>query len=274
MTSRPNTPQSAEEPEPEPASGAGELASVGRPRLRGRGPWVRFAALGLLWAGAAVVVTTSGVGEVDALREQVAGAGPLAPAEFAAVFAAVTLAPVPKNALSAGAGLLFGFGTGLVAVWAGAMLGAVTAFWLARALGRDAVTRLTGARMARADALLRRRGLLGVLGARLVPVVPFTLVNYASGLGPVRFTHYLSGTALGIIPGTVAYVALGAYGTSPSSWQFVVAVAALAALTLGGIVWARRTHRAKSRPAAAGPGTTPSGETAAADPSPIPHGAR
>ncbi len=165
----------------------------------------------------------------DSATDKILGchiAGPLAPVLFTVAYAAVTLAPLPKNALSAGAGLIFGLTTGVAVVWVGAMLGAIAAVWLARALGRDTVERLTGGRVERVDALLRRRGRLGVLVARLVPVLPFTAVNYGSGLSSVAFADYLAGTAVGIVPGTVAYVALGTYGGAPLSWQFVAALTA------------------------------------------------
>lgn len=98
------------------------------------------------------------------------------------LYAVATLAPVPKNVLSAAAGLLFGLLEGVLLVWLAALSGALIAFALGRSLGREAVERLTGARMARVDALLGRRGLLAVLGARLLPGLPFTAVNYGAGL--------------------------------------------------------------------------------------------
>ena len=79
-----------------------------------------------------------------------------------------------------------------------------------------------------------------VLLARLVPVVPFTAVNYGSGLTAVTFPAYLLATAVGIIPGTLAYVAVGAYGTDPGNWPFLLAAGVLVALSLGGAWLARR----------------------------------
>lgn len=105
---------------------------------------------------------------------------------------------------------------------------------LGRALGRDAVERFTGARVAAIDDLLARRGLLAVLGVRLVPVVPFTAINYVAGLTAVRRRDYALGTALGIIPGTVAYVALGAFGLE-LGWPAWVALGVLGALAL--VLW-------------------------------------
>ncbi len=47
---------------------------------------------------------------------------------------------------------------------------------------------------------------------RLVPVLPFTAINYAAGLTSVRTRDYTIGTAVGIVPGTVSIVALGTFG--------------------------------------------------------------
>ncbi len=98
--------------------------------------------------------------------------------------------------------------------------------------------------MGRLDRWVERRGVWAVLVARLVPVLPFTAVNYASGLTAIGFWPYLLATAVGILPGTVAYVAIGAYGSEPGSWPFVVAVGALALLAAGGVVWRYRARRA------------------------------
>lgn len=215
--------------------------------------WVRLALLVLVVTLAAVVAAAVGLPDVAQLRADVARLGPAGPAVFVLLYAAATLAPLPKNVLSAAAGLLFGLVVGVVVVLLAALLGAVAAFALGRALGRDAVERITGTRMTRVDALLSRHGLLVVLGVRLVPVLPFTAINYGAGLAAVRFRDYLGGTALGIVPGTVAFVALGAYGTSPGSWPFVVAVLGLVALTAGGAAATRR-HRRGRTPTSVAPG--------------------
>lgn len=200
---------------------------------------VRAVALGLFVAVAVAVGVLVPLPSVDEIREAVAELGAWGGFALALAYALVTLTPAPKNVFSIAAGLAFGFWTALLWVYLGALLGAAVAFALGRALGRDAVERFTGARVARLDDLLARRGLLAVLGARLVPVVPFTVINYTAGLTAVRRRDYALGTALGIIPGTVAYVALGAFGLE-LGWPVWAALGVLGALTLAGAVVAWR----------------------------------
>jgi uncharacterized membrane protein YdjX (TVP38/TMEM64 family) len=204
---------------------------------------LRLSALGALLVVLVAAAVVVGVPDADVLRAQVAGLGPAAPAVFVLLYAAVTLLPLPKNVITAVAGLLFGLVDGVLLVLPGAVLGALAAFGLGRWLGRDAVERFTGTRVARVDALLARRGLVAILVSRLVPVLPFTGINYAAGLTAIRLRDFVLGTAIGIVPGTVAYVALGAYGTSPTSWPFVTAVAVLLVLSLGGAWFASRRRR-------------------------------
>ena len=193
-------------------------------------------------AVAALVFPLPPVGEI---RGYFAGTGWWGPAAFIVAYGALTLAPVPKNVLSAVAGLVFGFAAGTAFVYAAAMLGSVAAFWLGRRLGREAVEKFTGTRVDRVDRLLRRRGLAAMIGVRLVPVLPFTAINYAAGLTSIGWWHYVLGTAIGIIPGTLSFVALGAFGLKPG-WQLDLALGALGVLTLAGLVVAIRRRKGKA----------------------------
>lgn len=211
-----------------------------RSRRLSRRALVRAMILVVVLGAAVFVALIDGVPERVQIKGWMDGAGSLAPAAFVALYAVTTLFPVPKNVLSVLAGLMFGMAWGLILVWGAAMLGAVVAFALGRALGREAVEALTGARVARVDEVLARHGLLSIIGVRLVPVLPFTVINYSAGLTAVPFSAYLLGTAVGIVPGTVAFVALGAYSTDLGSWPIIAAVTALILLTVGGVVAARR----------------------------------
>jgi uncharacterized membrane protein YdjX (TVP38/TMEM64 family) len=209
---------------------------------------LRLLALLVVIGASILLAVIVGIPTATQLRSHFTGMGAWAPLLFAAFYAAATLSPLPKSVFTLAAGAVFGLAEGLLVVLAGATVGAVLAFYLARALGRDGVKRLTGVRVDRFDEHLARRGFLAVLIARLIPVVPFTVVNYFAGLTGIRVRVFLAATALGMLPATTAYVALGAYGSRPGSWPFVVAVAALVALTaIGGAAqWQRRRGRAQA----------------------------
>lgn len=217
-------------------NGAGH-PDADRVSLSRRGVVVRAIIFGLFVAVAVVVGLLVDLPEVEEVRESIDEAGLLGALLFAVVYGAITLTPAPKAVLSIAAGTLFGFWQAIPLVILGAMLGATTAFVLGRALGRDAVEKYVGARIDRVDALLSERGLPAVIAVRLVPVIPFTVINYASGLTGLRRRDYLIGTAIGMLPGIAAYVAIGAYGFELDG-RLWIALGALGVLSLAGIVGA------------------------------------
>ncbi len=147
---------------------------------------------------------------------------------FLLVFALGTLAFVPKPALNAAAGLLFGVERGLPLAVLGTTLGAALAFGLGRGLGREALRPLVrGRALTAADRRLTEQGLQSVLLLRLVPGVPFQAVNLGAALSGVRTGPFLAGTALGVLPGTAAYVVAGSAAGSPTSPAFLISTAVI-----------------------------------------------
>ncbi len=203
-----------------------------------RAALIKAGALALIVLGAVALALVLGTPDIAAMKARVDAAGPWGAALFFVLYAGLSLIPCPKALLTAAGGALFGLWAGAGLSLAGALVGAVISFGVGRLLGRDAVDRLIRGRLARVDALLADHGLAAVLIVRLVPLVPFIAINYASGLSGVRFRHYLLGSALGMVPGSLAYAALGAYGTNP--WGLAAACSALIVLVFGGAWWARR----------------------------------
>lgn len=204
----------------------------------------RAGTLAFLFGVAVVIAFTVPLPSMDQIHSWIEKAGFLGEVGFVVGYALVTLTPVPKNVVSIAAGIAWGLALGVGLVLMGALLGAALAFMIGRALGRDAIERFTGARVKAVDELLRRRGLLSMIGVRLIPVLPFTVINYAAGLTAVRIRDYALGTVIGIIPGTVAYVAVGAYGAELNV-GFFIALGVLGVLTIGGILVAYRLRGKK-----------------------------
>jgi uncharacterized membrane protein YdjX (TVP38/TMEM64 family) len=178
-----------------------------------------------------------------------AAAHPLAPLAFGLLYAALVVAAVPGAPLTLACGFTFGLVEGSAIALLGANLGANGAFLLARLLGRELVTRLLGARVAAVEERLREGGPAVIVTLRLIPFVPFVAINFVAGIVPgVRWRDYAFGTAVGIIPGTVAYTALGEFPdpTRPEFWIAFSAIQLLAAIPIGVRIFRRK--RAGSEP--------------------------
>ncbi|WP_323794323.1 TVP38/TMEM64 family protein [Nocardioides sp.] len=209
-----------------------------------RATLLKAGALGVLLIGLAVLAVVLGAPDVEGMRADVDAAGAWGPLAFLALYLGLSLIPCPKALLTAAGGALFGLVPGAALSLLAALVGAVISFGIGRLLGRDLVDRLTRGRLAEVDHLLRDHGLTSVVVARLIPLVPYIVINYAAGLTGIRLRHYVLGTAVGMVPGSLAYAALGAYGTEP--WGLIAAASALLLLVVGGAWWAR--HMKHSTP--------------------------
>jgi len=208
--------------------------------------------LGSLAATLAVLVAVaafSGSFSAQRVRDWVEGYGAVAPIVFVLVSAALTVVLFPGPVLAAASGLLFGTALGTAVSITSATLGAVLAFTVSRWLAHDAVLALAGPRLLALRAFVGRRGFLTVLYARIIPGLPYTLVNYAAGLAPMALRAFAAATVIGVAPRTFAYVALGGSLGNLGSPEAIAAVIVLVVMAVGGAALARRETR--SRPDAA-----------------------
>jgi uncharacterized membrane protein YdjX (TVP38/TMEM64 family) len=206
---------------------------------------IRLAALGLLVAGAFVLVSTTGDLSAERVRGWVDGYGAAGPLVFIAVSACLTVALFPGPLLAGASGLLFGTALGTPVSIGAATLGATLAFSISRWLAHDAVEELAPPRIQRLRAWIGQRGFLAVLYARLAPGLPYTVVNYAAGLAPIRLRDFVLATAIGASPRAFAYTALGGSLGDLSSPEAIIAIVVLVVMGAAGIVLARREARGR-----------------------------
>ncbi|MFL6332181.1 MAG: TVP38/TMEM64 family protein [Pyrinomonadaceae bacterium] len=139
-------------------------------------------------------------------------AGAWAPVLFVLCYAVGVSLLLPATPLNLLAGAVFGPVAGTLLTSAGALVGAVVNFALARSVGRrGGADRLTQ-KWPTVGGELRRGGAWYVFAMRLLPVIPYGVVSYAAGVSPIRFRDYfwssLPGTVLGILP----FVLIGSSG--------------------------------------------------------------
>ncbi|MDP1587994.1 MAG: TVP38/TMEM64 family protein, partial [Prosthecobacter sp.] len=189
---------------------------------------------------------------LEATIARVETLGPWGPVVFIVVYVIATVLMLPGSALGLAAGALFGvvYGTGIVSI--ASTLGAALAFLVGRFLARDAIAaRMAGnPAFAALDRALTDDGWKIVALARLSPVFPYTLLNYAFGLTKVRFTHYVLVSWIAMLPGTVLYVYLGSLARvggrvsekTPAEWAMYAV--GLLATVLVTVIITRMTRRA------------------------------
>jgi uncharacterized membrane protein YdjX (TVP38/TMEM64 family) len=174
----------------------------------------------------------------------------LAPCLFLLIYSAsVTLSLPQAGLLTLIGGLLFGTLAGGAMAVIGATIGAVLLFLIARSAFAEPLARRGGAALTKLREELRRDGFSYLLAVRLIPVVPFWLVNLAAALCGMSLRQFTAATLIGILPATFVIASIGAgiggvlaQGEKPSfgvlfSWPVLAPLLGLAVLSVAPVLW-------------------------------------
>ena len=159
---------------------------------------------------------------------------------FVATYALTVVLLLPGTLGTVTAGAVFGFPVGAAAALAGATIGSTCAFIISRAMGRDGAQSLFGSRLSNIDDFIGRNDFTSILVLRLMPIVPFNLLNYGSGLTSVRLSRYVLASVIGMAPATLLATGLGAQADNPRGITFLVLLGTLLVVLVGSSLWARR----------------------------------
>ncbi|WP_006244738.1 TVP38/TMEM64 family protein [Mycolicibacterium tusciae] len=181
------------------------------------------------------------------LRDWAKSVGPWFPLAFLGAHAVVTVFPIPRSAFTLSAGLLFGPVVGIPLAVAAATVSAVIALLLVRAAGWQLIKLVPHPRIESLDARLRERGWPAIVSMRLIPAVPFSVLNYAAGASAVRVLPYTLATLVGLVPGTSAVVILGDALTGSVSPLLILISFCTACFGVAGLVYEFRAHRRHHR---------------------------
>jgi uncharacterized membrane protein YdjX (TVP38/TMEM64 family)/rhodanese-related sulfurtransferase len=209
------------------------------------------AALALLLAGAiALAWIYRDAFAAERIGALLSEAGMWAPAAFVVLYALATVLFLPGVVFGLAGGALFGPVWGSAWNLAGAALGATAAFILARYVAGDWVHRRAGGALKRAVEGVEAEGWRFVALTRLVPLVPFNLLNYVLGLTRIGLASYVAASLIAMVPGTIAYTWLGhagreALGGQSSALRYGLVALGLLAL----IAFVPRLVRRFRRPA-------------------------
>ena len=211
------------------------------------------------WAsGAAKLLTFEALADHRASLAATVAAHPIAAGAgyVLAYIIAVALSLPGAVVLTLAGGLLFGPWLGTALTVLGATIGACLLFLAARGALAPLVAGRAAGLVERLRPGLENDGFFYLLTLRLIPVVPFWLLNLAPALVGMPFGAYAAATAIGIIPGTAVFVAIGsglgdvlAAGGRPDlgvilAPEILLPLLGLAALSLLGAWWRKRKRDA------------------------------
>ena len=150
--------------------------------------------------------------DFETVEQWTRGLGMWAPLGHVLLFGAGTVLFAPGAIFGLVGGALFGPLWGTLLNLAGATIGATAAFIVARYAAADWVRATTGERIERLISGVEAEGWRFVALMRLVPLVPFNLLNYALGLTRISLTSYVLASFVAMAPGTLAFTWLGHAG--------------------------------------------------------------
>lgn len=192
-----------------------------------------------------------------ALAAWVAARPAQAAAAYVAAYVAVVALSLPGGVvMTLAGGFLFGAWLGAALTVAGATAGACLLFLAARSALAPLVAGRAAGLLDKVRPGLERDGFFYLLTLRLIPVVPFWLLNLAPALVGMPFGAYAAATAIGIIPGTAVFAGIGAglgeilaRGERPDlgvilSPPILLPLLGLAGLSLLGAWWRKRKRDA------------------------------
>lgn len=188
-------------------------------------PWRKWRSLsprvqwGLLIGGGVIVACLFfvPVPPLSTIRQWVEQTSPWAPLTYLLLMVAFTQFPIPRTVWTLAAGILFPPVVGISLMMMGLGISAGVSLMVVRRIGslwtgrgsaetKNAKATEESAQAQRLSNLVEDRGWIAVLGLRMVPAVPFSVLNYACALISIPLGPFLFATIVGSLPNTVALV--------------------------------------------------------------------
>ncbi len=197
-----------------------------------------------------LVLVTGSVPSADEARDFGESLGGWALVAYVPLFVVANFV-ITWPVLAGAGGLLFGTAAGFPLTLVAVTVASLLQMAISRHLAGEHHGALLPERTRVIEDFLTRNGAVAVMESRIVPLLPWGLVNYSAGLTRLRFGQLALGTLVGGAPKVFAYTALGGSLGNLTSPEAILAVALLLVLGLAGALFVRRqiTAGRRARPA-------------------------
>ncbi len=166
---------------------------------------------------------------IEKIRNFILSAGIWAPLLYMVAYGFTSIILFPATLLSTASGAVWGPYLGTFYTVIGATISSSIPFFFARLLGRKFVGKMLSKanKMNICDRFVGKNGFVAVFIMRLIPIFPWDVVNYGSGLCGIKFRDYFLATLIGIIPGSFTYNLIGSSLGQPIDKTKIILVVVL-----------------------------------------------
>ena len=183
------------------------------------------------------MVHKNGFGNIENVKKTISDVGILGPLVYILMFSILPTFFITVTILAMAAGYVFGFPLGSLYTFIGAFINSTITYYVGKYIAHDFVLEIVSEKYSDLYEKLKvkssgKEGFVFMMMLRLLPLIPFTLLNYMSGVVGYDYLIFISATMIGIIPGLLAYVNMGDSLGVVGSTRFYIAILIFVALAL------------------------------------------
>ena len=201
-----------------------------------------------------IIITGLGIYFIRAIEQEqlqlwLQQMGIWAPIIYISLYTLGTLLILPSTPLNLIGGAVFGIWWGTLWTTVAAVVAATVAFTFTRTIGRELVAQRLVGRWQVIDSEIRVGGLFYMFALRLLPIIPYGLVNFTAGLTAISYRDYLTGTIFGTVLGILPFIMMGAGFQALSQGDILplIFASALTVILVAGATWYRRRRQNPQR---------------------------
>lgn len=198
-----------------------------------------------------LVLKFSKVSSVSEIIDLIRNSGRVGIITYILLFAFLPTFFVPVTILAISAGAVFGFWQASLYTFIGAFLNSTLTYVISKYFAYDLINDYANSKYSTEYEKLKKNtkgkdGLILMMVLRLLPLVPYTLLNYISGVVGYDYKVFIVSTLLGIIPGMLCYVNIGANSLNGFSPQLVISISILIVFLIVTTILAKKYYNKKN----------------------------
>ena len=177
----------------------------------------------------AIFLRYTGIDNLQELEAIIKSSGSIAPYIYIALFSILPSFFMPVTILAMAAGYVFGIVNAGIYTFIGAFINSTLTYFIGKYVAYDFINDIANEKYHDVYTKLKEKshgkeGFILMIIVRLLPFVPYTLLNYMSGAVGFNYLVFISSTMIGILPGIFIYTNIGTNLSSLGSKEFYVSI--------------------------------------------------